>query len=159
MLDGQRLVTSDLRTDGRAYATLVPMGYSKDQFVLEPKLTPPTGEKARFTAKGAVVYGPGGMSTVGAGFTVQLHLKDGRVVGEAVTDANGKFSMECEVDAIDNGFDSKVDQYYVTAIGVHNGVQMERKAWGSGTAWQLWSLDFMGANPYKPGGMPVTVYE
>lgn len=156
MLDGQRLVTSDLRTDGRAYATLVSIGH-KDQFVLEPKLTPPIGEKAKFTAKGTVVYGPGGLSTVGAGFTVQLHLKDGRVVGEAVTDSRGNFSMECEVDAIDNGFDTDLDQYYVTATGVHDGVKMEGTGRRSNGELLLWSLNFMGANPYKPGGMPVTV--
>lgn len=153
-LDGQKLVTSDLRTDGREYISLV----YRPRVGFPIELTPPTGEKATFTAKGTVVYGPGGLSTVGAGFTVQLHLKDGRVVGEAVTDSNGNFSMECEVDAIDNGFDSAVEQYYVTAIGVHDGVQMERKPWSSSSAWQLWSLDFMGANPNHPGGMPVTVY-
>lgn len=152
MLDGQRLVTSDLRTDGRAYPGIVykaPEASASSGLIprMEFLLAPPTGEKAKFTIRGGVVYGLGGTSYVGEGFTVQLHLKDGRVVGEAITDTNGQYTLNCEVDAIDNGFDAQIEQYYVTANGIHDGVKMECNGRRSSGELALYSSDFMGGNP------------
>lgn len=157
VLNGQRLVTSDLRTDGRAYASLVHNLDPEDPFLLRIKLTPPTGEKARFTFKGAVGYGGNNGPTVDAGFIVRLYLKDGRLVAEATTDSTGHFSMDCEVDALDNGFNPDVDQYYVTASGIQNGVYMEENGKRPNGELRLWSLNFIGANPYNPSGMPISV--
>lgn len=151
VMDGQRLVTSDLRTDGRAYVSLVKSRGAEHINDMYIQLTPPTGEKAKFTINGAVAYRPSGANTdlcVGAGFTVQLHLKDGRVLAETTTDATGSYSLDCEVDAIDNGFDPRVEQYYVTASGVHDGVSME--TWiPAGKTQQIRSLNTLGANPYN----------
>ncbi len=81
---------------------------------------------------------------------MQLHLKDGRIVGEATTDASGSYTLNCEVDAIDNGFDVSIEQYYVTASGVQDGVQMETNGIRSKNGeLLLWSSDFMGANPHS----------
>lgn len=106
-IDGQRMVTSDLRTDGRAYPTLV-CGYEwTDDYTMEISLTPPTGEKAKFTLDGAVGYykeNETKLTSVGEGFAVSLYLKNGQLVAETKTDAKGRFSLDCEVDAIDNGF-------------------------------------------------------
>lgn len=143
-LDGQKLVTSDLRTDGRAYVTV-----KNPNVRLSVDLTPPTGEKAKFTIKGAITYGLGGASRVGEGFTVQLHLKDGRVLAETTTEANGRYTLNCEVDAIDNGFDVNIEQYYVTASGILNGVPMKSKETRLNGELALYSLDFMGGNPYS----------
>lgn len=147
VLDGQRLVTSDLRTDGRAYVSLVSNTGAKGIYDMYVRLTPPTGEKAKFTIRGGVVYGLGGTSYVGEGFTVQLHLKDGRVVGEAITDTNGQYTLNCEVDAIDNGFDAQIEQYYVTAKGIHDGAKMEYNGRRTSGELALYSSDFMGGNP------------
>lgn len=154
MLNGQRLVTSDLRTDGRAYARVVKgiTAISESSMTtsrLEFLLTPPTGEKAKFTIKGAITYGLGGASRVGEGFTVQLHLKDGRVLAETTTEANGRYTLDCEVDAIDNGFDVNIEQYYVTASGILNGVPMKSKETRLNGELALYSLDFIGGNPYS----------
>lgn len=58
-------------------------------------------------------------------FTVQLHLADGTIVGETISKADGTFSMECEVDALDGGFDIEQKLYYVTSSGVYKGVEYE----------------------------------
>lgn len=152
VLDGQRLVTSDLRTDGRAYVSLVSNTGAKGIYDMYVRLTPPTGEKAKFTIRGSVVYGLGGTSNVGAGFTVQLHFKDGRVLAETTTDANGNYSLDCEVDALDNGFNPDVEQYYVTASGVQDGVPME--TWiPDGKTQRIRSLNTLGGNPYNKTNM------
>lgn len=143
-VDGQKLVTSDLRTDGRAYVTV-----KNPNVYLSVELTPPTGEKAKFTIKGAITYGLGGVSRVGEGFTVQLHLKDGRVLAETTTEADGRYTLDCEVDAIDNGFDVNIEQYYVTASGILNGVPMKSKETRLNGELALYSLDFIGGNPYS----------
>lgn len=128
-INGQRLVTSDLRTDGRAYKDLHRIERSDergDYCVFE--LTPPEGEKAKFTVWGYVEgvrlakdspeqWLPNRVPN----FTVQLHLADGRVVGEAVSQADGTFSMDCEVDALDDGFSTAKDIYYTSASGMYNG--------------------------------------
>lgn len=127
--EGQKLVTSDLRTDGRDYKELWEMkpGPSEDSygnlrtFVVET--TPPTGEKAKLTYKGVVTYFSASDEQAAEGFTVRLHFKDGVVLGEAVTDANGHFAMDFEVDALDNPFDELAKQYYVTIEGVRDGVR------------------------------------
>lgn len=148
-LDGQRLVTSDLRTDGRAYVSPVWMSSLENVYGLKIDLTPPTGEKAEFTIKGYVGYGRGIATNVGEGFTVQLHLKDGRVVAETSTDASGHFTLNCEVDAIDNGFNTGIEQYYITASGVQDGVGMADDGTNSSGELVLRSSEFMGGNPYS----------
>ena len=157
-LDGQKLVTSDLRTDGRAFVSLV-----QPRIGFGIQLTPPTGEKAKFTIKGGVVYGLGGTSKVGEGFTVQLHLKDGRVVAETATDANGEFFLECAIDALDNGFDADIEQYYLTASGIQNGIPMEKAAWSPTSTQRLRSLNSLGGNPNNNTNtgtyMAITVHE
>ena len=126
--EGQKLVTSDLRTDGRAFKNLfaVTPGPSYSGGLARftnVELTPPTGEKAKLTYKGVVTYFSASDEQAAEGFTVRLHFKDGVVLGEAVTDANGHFAMDFEVDALDNPFDELAKQYYVTIEGVRDGVR------------------------------------
>ncbi len=151
-IDGQRMVTSDLRTDGRAYPTLV---HGIDKFTMEIPLTPPTGEKAKLTFQGAV--GHLRASTGLEGFTVRLYHKDGFLVGETVSGANGKFSMDCEVDEIDGGFDLDAAQYYYTAFGEENGVPLELTGIKADGTLRLRSATELGANPQDPRGYPVLV--
>lgn len=132
MRDGQKLVTSDLRTDGRAHPTIFELSPGYVSWTNNPKVefTPPDGEKAKFTFKG---YVDGSNFAMDApdhrlpNFTVQLHLADGTIVGETVSGADGCFSMECEVDALDGGFDIEQKLYYVTSSGVYKGVEYEMK--------------------------------
>ncbi len=130
VLDGQRLVTSDLRTDGRAYKDILEIVPGNDGMYnyRGVELTVPDGEKAKFTFQG---YVEGVHFTTDepycrmANFTVRLHLADGTLVAEAVSGVDGTFSMECEVDALDGGFDIKQNLYYVTSSGVYKGVEYE----------------------------------
>lgn len=122
--EGQKLVTSDLRTDGREYKSLFainPVAKQSTPGVQHGyvELTPPTGEKAKFTYQGHILTGIiGDVDKMPLpNFAIQLHLADGRVVAETVSKEDGYFSMECEVDALDGGFDSKSNLYYVTASG------------------------------------------
>ena len=132
VLDSQRLVTCDLRTDGRAYKDILRIVPGKDGMYnyRGVELTVPDGEKAKFTFKG---YVDGSNFAMDApdhrlpNFTVQLHLADGTIVGETVSGADGCFSMECEVDALDGGFDIEQKLYYVTSSGVYKGVEYEMK--------------------------------
>lgn len=129
-LNGQKLVTSDLRTDGRAYPTIIKLdpGFVARHNTPSVELTPPDGEKAKFTFKG---YVDGSNFAMDApdhrlpNFTVRLHLSDGTIISEAVSGADGSFSMECEVDALDGGFDIEQNLYYVTSFGVYKGVEYE----------------------------------
>lgn len=130
MLDGQRLVTSDLRTDGRAYKDL--QRFLRPDSELRPwtqvhvELTPPDGEKAKFTYKGYVEgsnFANKEKDWRLANFTVQLYLADGTLLGEAVSGADGTFSIECEVDALDDGFSKEKSQYYVMAFGTYDGIE------------------------------------
>lgn len=57
------------------------------------------------------------------GFIVQLHFKDGTVLGEATTNEDGYFIINFEVDALDNPFEPMLNQYYVTYDGVMDGVR------------------------------------
>lgn len=150
-IDGQRMVTSDLRTDDRAAPTLIHGQVGVYSYTVKPLLTPPTGEKAKFTVDGAVGYYPEAnkdLTAVDAGFTVRLYLKSGLLVAETVTDSNGEFVMDCEVDQIDNGFDTDTMQYYFTASGVQDGVYMESDGKLKNGEFNLYSLDRMGADPY-----------
>lgn len=131
-LDGQRIVTSDLRTDGREYKDLKqflkPTSDIHPWNYVEVELTPPTGEKAKFTFKGYVDgsnFAKDEPDHRLANFTVKLYLEDGRLIGEAISGADGTFSMECEVDALDGGFDINQKLYYVTSSGVYKGVEYE----------------------------------
>ena len=127
-LNGQRLVTSDLRTDGRAYKDFVRLNPVSDFSPREHvpiELTAPDGEKATFTYKGYVVGGNFAKDEPDRrlpNFTVKLFLEDGRLIGEAVSGADGTFSMECEVDALDDGFSKEKALYYYTISGYYNGV-------------------------------------
>lgn len=125
--NGEKLVTSDLRTDGRNYLDLRRLTSGKNQG-MDIDLTSPDGEKAKFTVKGHVLsdIDPLNPDVPLSGFTVQLHLADGRVVGEAVSGADGSFSMECEVDALDGGFNVTEAIYYSTAVGYVDGIKYER---------------------------------
>lgn len=123
-LDGQKLVTSDLRTDGRAHKTLFSLKAGTNYYIAE--LTSPEGEKAHFTFQGHVLtqFATEKWGGPMPGFTVQLHLPDGRIVGEAVSQEDGSFSMECVVDVLDGGFDNTAkDNYYVTVSGSYKGSQ------------------------------------
>lgn len=129
-LDGQRVVTCDLRTDGRAYKDIVRLvPGSNSIYNCRPlELTPPEGEKAHFTFQGHVLtqFDTEKWGGPMPGFTVQLHLPDGRIVGEAISQEDGSFSMECVVDALDGGFDNTAkDNYYVTASGFYKGSRYE----------------------------------
>lgn len=124
-LDGQKLVTSDLRTDGRAYKTLFSLKAGTNYYIAE--LTPPDGEKAHFTFQGYVEGHIDGEHIKLPNFTIQMHLADGRLVNETVTAADGTFSMECEVDALDGGFSATKEIYFVTASGEYGGVTYKHK--------------------------------
>lgn len=127
-INGQRLVTSNLRTDGRAYKDLHRIERSDergDYCVFE--LTPPEGEKAHFTFQGYVEGHIDGEHIKLPNFTIQMHLADGRLVNETVTAADGTFSMECEVDALDGGFSATKEIYSVTASGEYGGVTYKHK--------------------------------
>lgn len=131
--EGQKLVTSDLRTDGREYKSLFAINPVAKQSTPSVQhgyveLTPPTGEKAKFTYQGHIVamLPPDHIYEPLPGFTIQLHLADGRLLAEAVSKADGSFSMECEVDALDGGFDSNSKLYYTTESGYFQGALYER---------------------------------
>ena len=119
-LDGKSLVTSDLRTDGRAYKDMIQIGRATTSNNIE--LTPPDGEKARFTFRGYVEdYVAGKGMTRMPNVTVRLSLVNGTLLGEAISEEDGTFSMECEVDELDEGFNVRKKIYYVTATGENNG--------------------------------------
>ena len=139
-LDGQRLVTSDLRTDGRDYKDIQflrsDVGFTpyRDEWYANLYrnsadhiyLTPPDGEKAKFTYKGYVEGSNFANKETDwrlANFTVQLYLADGTLLGEAVSGTDGTFSMECKVDALDDGFNIENSQYYVMAFGTYDGIE------------------------------------
>lgn len=132
--EGQKLVTSDLRTDGRAHKSLFSWqpgpSYTPGRIArfTNVEMTPPTGEKFKFTYQGhviATIY-PDYPNEPLPGFTVQLHLADGRLLGEAVSKEDGFFSMECEVDSLDGAFNGYAEMYYITASGAFQGNQYER---------------------------------
>lgn len=132
--EGQKLVTGDLRTDGREYKNLFSWqpgsSYTPGSLArfTNVEMTPPTGEKFKFTYQGhviAMIY-PDYPNEPLPGFTVQLHLADGRLLGEAVSKEDGSFSMECEVDALDGAFNGFDRMYYTTASGYFHGNQYER---------------------------------
>lgn len=131
MLDGQRLVTSDLRTDGLAYKDFIylsPISSFSSGKHVRIELTAPDGEKAKFTFQGYVEginFAKDEPNYRLANFSVKLHLEDGRVIGEAVSGSDGTFSMECEVDALDDGFSKENAQYYYTVSGYYRGVKYE----------------------------------
>lgn len=133
MLDGQRLVTSDLRTDGRAYLDIQQLkpldevNAPNTWNIYDIEFTPPEGEKAHFTFQGYVEGHIDGEHIKLPNFTIQMHLADGRLVNETVTAADGTFSMECEVDALDDGFSATKEIYYVTASGEYGGVTYEHR--------------------------------
>ncbi len=108
-------MTSDLRTDGRAYVKAIAYNPGTDEFYIMSKLTPPEGEKSHFTFKGYVLNDQGDKLIRGA--TIQLYHKDGALVGETTSRTDGTFEMECEVDALDGGFDKRTDLYRVFAWG------------------------------------------
>lgn len=118
-LDGQRLVTSDLRTDGRTNIHL-----ERENAIgvisIRTTLTPPEGEKSHFNFKGYVRPSNGDGRVSGA--TVQLYYKDGTLVGETTSKADGTFEMECAVDALDGGFNKTEKLYRVVAWGYADGV-------------------------------------
>lgn len=163
--NGEKLVTSDLRTDGRAYLSFrqLKSGYCS-AFI---ELTPTNGVKARFTFQGHTVSRiPGCIGEPLSGFTIQLHLEDGRVVGEAVSGADGSFSMACEVDALDGGFDLHETKYYYTTSGYVDGVKYEHPGLnnlGEPVLWELYRLDVCDSlgkiNKYPDFELRVRVYE
>lgn len=121
VVDGQRLVTGDLRTDGRTDITpRKPRRSETTASIVDALMTPPDGEKAQFTFSGYVAYtAPGDWAdSYPEGFKVQLLYKDGTILGEAITKPNGTFSMECTVDALDGGFSTRKKLYYVAVEGV-----------------------------------------
>lgn len=124
-LDGQRLVTGDLRTDGRAFKEI--QHFRDSYWQMQVELTPPEGEKAHFTFQGYVEGHIDGEHIKLPNFTIQMHLADGRLVNETVTAADGTFSMECEVDALDGGFSATKEIYSVTASGEYGGVTYKHK--------------------------------
>lgn len=128
-LDGQRLVTGDLRTDGRAFKEI--QHFRDSYWQMEVELTPPEGEKAHFTFQGYVEGGNFAEDLPNrrlANFTVRLYLANGTLLGEAVSKADGTFSMDCEVDALDDGFSATKEIYYVTAFGEYNGSKYEKSS-------------------------------
>lgn len=134
MLDGQRLVTSDLRTDGRAYLDIQQLkpldevNAPNTWNIYDIEFTPPEGEKAHFTFQGYVEGGNFAKDSPDyrlPNFTVRLYLANGTLLGETVSKADGTFSMDCEVDALDDGFSATKAIYYVTAFGEYNGSKYE----------------------------------
>ncbi|MCI9263296.1 MAG: S-layer homology domain-containing protein [Oscillospiraceae bacterium] len=169
-LDGQSLVTSDLRTDGQAYKEILYLRADsefKKWNSMDIELTPPNGEKAKFTFQGYVEginFAKDEPDYRLANFSVKLHLEDGRVVGEAVSGSDGTFSMECEVDALDDGFSKEKAQYYISFSGYYRGVKYEWDSINiSGkrvllTLCQLHVLEFDG-KPSKNPNYCITVID
>ncbi len=106
-LDGQRIVTSDLRTDGRDFIKLTQNIDPDDPYEAFVTLAPPEGEKSHFPFKGKVIGGSGSVANA----TVQLYLENGMLVGETTANTDGTFEMECVVDEIDGGFDKNAKIY------------------------------------------------
>lgn len=159
-LDGQRLVTSDLRTDGRAHKDIYQLELSSDDHAENNyrriELTPPDGEKLRFTFQGHVCQHFSGSGEKWGdpvpGFTVQLYLADGRLLGEAVSQEDGSFSMECVVDALDGAFGSPENSmYYCTTSGYYGGVRHEFDGKDLNGKLVLMSLWQMGIYDYQRG--------
>jgi len=139
------LVTSDLRTDGRAYADIArcnPNSYVSRNI----ELTPPEGLKIHFTFAGTAETESEAIPVPGT--VIQLQLQDGTVVGKTVAGAGGKFEMDCAVDLLDGVLNTKQEMYKIVAHGELDGILMSKPMTYHGTEEiMLYSLERLGGNP------------
>ena len=136
--EGQRLVTSDLRTDGRAYLN-TQMVRPNGRIGWAIELTPPTGLKMNFKVVGTVLTYA--LKPV-ADATVRLSLKDGTLISEAVSGGNGKFELDCAVDILDGVLNTGEEIFQIEVYAELNGVAVSG---GPHTC----SVERLGANPYS----------
>lgn len=156
--EGQRLVTGDLRTDGRAY-TNCENAFPNARTSFHAELTPPEGLKIHFTFAGTVETFDDSIPIPGA--TVRLYLKDGSLISEATAGADGRFQMDCTVDVLDDALNTSLENYQITAQGELNGIHMEREKTYPSGAPMLYSLDELHINPYyqlTPGQFSVQLH-
>lgn len=123
--NGRKMVTRDLRTDGRAAIDSTgPINLDTMlSLPLYTQMTPPDGEKVEFELNGKVnadvwernlgYFNP-------SGITVQLYHMNGNLLGETISDENGEFVMQCIVDALDYSYTKPL--YYIQAQGYVEGV-------------------------------------
>ena len=157
--EGQRLVTGDLRTDGRAY-TNCKNAFPNGRTSFHVELTPPEGLKIHFTFAGRTEAI--GRITV-PNTTVQLFLKDGTLINETVSGPDGRFEMECEVDILDGVLNLNEKIFQVVAYGELNGISMSQPLTYYGTDEPvLFSLERLGGNSHSlnfPNGSYCVILE
>lgn len=143
--EGQRLVTSDLRTDGRAFANIDRC--SPDSFLSRNiELTPPEGLKIHFTFAGTAETESEAIPVPGT--VIQLQLEDGTVVGKTVAGTGGKFEMDCAVDILDGVLNTNQEMYQIVAHGELDGVLLsQRMTYFVSEEPILYSLERLGGNP------------
>lgn len=135
VVDGQRWVTPDRRTDGRNRAEVRSLSHAwkndhwvDDTFYLNTKLTPPEGEKISFVFDGHLrARRSAGGYAGAANFAVQLRLSDGTIVGETIANEGGVFSMDCVIDVLDlpDSYFTSTNIFAVTYTGDLDGDHYE----------------------------------
>lgn len=103
VVDGQRWVTPDRRTDGRDEIYARSRRWDDTAVFSSLLLTPPDGEKLPFVFDGQLQFYHQRENRYEpvANASVQLQTEGGIVVGETVTDASGSFVMDCAIDVRD----------------------------------------------------------
>ncbi len=142
--EGERLVTSDLRTDGRAYVEYQRCA-ADGRTGWDIELTPPEGLKIHFTFAGRAETLLGKRAVPGA--TVQLYHKNGALIGEAIAGADGQFEMDCAVDILDGVLNTREKMYQVAAQGELDGKPVIQSTNDIVGAPLFYSLDWLGCDP------------
>lgn len=146
--EGQKLVSQDLRTDGRATIipvdVVVPEGLNYKR--LQVELVPPTGFKRNVTIEGRV-RSNAGISEAMPNITIDLVLyrnatterpsEDdiGIVLASTISDENGDFLMETALDTLDYFRTTGKKWYRLEGHGEFDG-----KEWVSELPWRLESM-------------------
>lgn len=139
--EGQKLVTHDRRTDGRA--TIFPIDVEvksgHDWVNCDLDLVPPTGFKRNVTIRGFVHSNSAKMEAM-PNISVDLVLyrdatgtkpsenEMGSVLGSAVSDENGEFLMTAEIDTLDFYINMR-KCYRMEAHGNYNEKQWVSESW------------------------------
>ncbi len=157
--EGQRLVSQDLRTDGRG--TIVPIEVKVDKNYdyarCQLELVPPTGFKRNVTIRGFVHSNSAKMEAM-PNISVDLVLyrdatgtkpsenEMGSVLGSAVSDENGEFLMTAEIDTLDFYINMR-KCYRMEAHGNYNEKQWISESWPFNSLSELTHI--------VPSGMPL----
>ena len=138
--NGQRLVTQDLRTDGRATiipVKLEPLGRVKFHDA-EVEMVPPTGFKRNITIRGSVhanTFDSALMPNISVDFKLYRDATGkipgsndvGTVMGSTVTDEDGAFRIETTLDTLDWILSTKC--YRIEAHGMYQGKEWVTESW------------------------------